>query len=193
MIKPNLKVARTYIESAEDLILANSLVHDNPWLFDTNSIDFTKWGSNLLAHNGFGKDSSLHLVGSAATGFSLSPTKAGAQFRNVSDPPKPSDLDFALVDSEFFTNTWNDLVKEDSLLGSSIRPDAIRIRVYWGRIEQHVIPGNHRPRTRSLLDAIRRQQICRGHSASIRVYRRVDDLLGYSLWCIRQLKRELAI
>ncbi len=78
------------------------------------------------------------MFGSAATGFSLNPAKAGAQFRAGSDPPKPSDLDFALVDSGFFMDTWNDLVKEDRLMGSRTQPHSIHVRVYWGRIEQNV-------------------------------------------------------
>lgn len=189
LIQPDLPIARGYVASGDEIQLAKRLLADNPWFFEKRSIIFHDWSQALLSTMDFTNSACLFLVGSGATGFSLAPEKAGAHFRGLTTKPKPSDLDFALVDPQFFAVSWNSMIAEDTIYGSLRRHDDIRIRIYWGRIEQDVVPSKHRSRLRKLVDAIRRDSACRGFPTTVRVYRRREDLLGYSRWCLRQLRK----
>jgi len=191
LISPNTDVAQAYLRSASPERLATQILQRAPWFYDQIESDFLKWSRNLLARQDFPATAVLHLVGSAANGFSLSPEKPGAPFRKLPYHDHPSDLDFCLVDNKLFMQIWNSMVKEDHLLGPQRRQDLIRVRVYWGRIEQYVIPPSKAARVRRLADAIRRTPECRGYRTSIRVYRRRKDLKGYTLSCLAKLKKAI--
>lgn len=72
--------------------------------------------------------------------------------------------------------------------------DPIRARVYWGRIDRHTLPERtaQRVRLRNLVNAVTQSREFRGYPASIRVYRRRDDLLGYLEHSINFLSRSIS-
>ncbi|KXK01436.1 MAG: hypothetical protein UZ17_ACD001001659 [Acidobacteria bacterium OLB17] len=189
MISPDHCVIRDFLRSGDDNELANNLLNDDPWLFHRKKVDFGEWAKAVLTDNGIAQPASLKLLGSAATGFSLAPEKAGAPFRDVAPGVHASDLDLAIVSEAMYLRVWNDLVSEDSVLGARNRSDTIRVRVYWGRIDQAALPRSQRANIRKIVDSVQRHAICRGHEASIRLYRRHEDLLAYSKWCLRQLRK----
>lgn len=191
IIVPKPEVAQAYLNSGNAEQLANQILRRAPWYSNQVGLDFVSWSRDLLAVQGFSNTAVLHLVGSAANGFSLSPEKPGSPFRMLPTDDNPSDLDFCLVDQKLFSQMWNSMVKEDHLLGAHLTPDPVRIRVYWGRIEQYAAPQRERARLRYLSDAIRRTPEFRGYKASIRVYRRRRDLKGYTLSCLARLRKAI--
>lgn len=63
-------------------VLAERLVASNPWLCRQIGVNFAQLATPLLqAHNL--PRATLYLLGSAATGFSLSAEKAGRSFRGL--------------------------------------------------------------------------------------------------------------
>ena len=193
MIRPDNARVKSFIASANVRDLAKSMLLSNPWYFDRIGVDFGKWSMSIRTKCGFTGPSSLALVGSGATGFSLHPEKAGTPFRDRNDKDGASDLDIALIDPAVFIAAWDSLLKEDAMRTGRRIADEIRIRVYWGRIEQDVLPAKLRPRIRKLASAISRDSNCNGHSVTIRLYRRREDLMGYTTWSLGQLKRDVGI
>ncbi|MCP5058186.1 MAG: hypothetical protein GY937_15890 [bacterium] len=170
--------------------LADRIVSSEPWISSRLGLTFGTWSRGLLSGCGFPRRSRLHVVGSAATGVSMHPEKAGRAFREFGGPGRASDLDLALVDARLFESAWNDLVGHDR------QGDRIDIRtrgnVYWGRIEQKSIPARTEASRdlRQLVNAIRRSKEFRGYPVSIRLYRRQIDLREYLVWSISALRRE---
>ncbi len=163
----------------------------NPWLCDQLGVDWREWSRTLLDGHGY-TDATLHLVGSAATGFSLSPEKAGRPFRRLGGVGAPSDLDIALIDGDLFRSCWNEMVSwERSSGGASYLLGHDRERVYWGRIDDHRVQNRSavRIKVRMLIDACRRSSEFRGYPASLRVYRRQEDLVHYVVRGLQALGR----
>src|SRR5579864_7616044 len=72
-----------------------------PWIFDADE-DHQAWRASVAGELGLGPDS-IYIVGSAATGFSLSPLKPGRPFRQLGGADEQtSDIDIALIDSSLF-------------------------------------------------------------------------------------------
>jgi hypothetical protein len=92
-----------------------------------------------------------------------------------------------------FEHSWNAMVANELVYGSNYLVQDDRIRIYWGRVDDHRIPKGSRPRreARKLIDALRRTKTVRGYPASLRVYRREEDLLNYLVNELRKLKREI--
>src|SRR5258708_25720991 len=88
--------AQTDGEFVDDRILAVC-----PWIF-AMAADYDKW-RRLLADELALQPESIRIVGSAATGFSLSPHKPGRPFRRVTgESSQSSDIDLALMDQSLF-------------------------------------------------------------------------------------------
>jgi len=179
--------------SKDASLLAAGLVDRNPWLCNQLDVDLATWSRPILEGQGL-KKATLRIMGSAATGFSLAPEKAGRPFRTISGMDRPSDLDFAIVDEKFFTGCWNEMVGSERHGGGPCHPNRdYKMHVYWGRIDDYYIPYRTRPKIvlRQLLGEIGRSPEFRGYPASIRIYRRREDLLECVLSGIRFLRRKL--
>lgn len=173
-----------------------------PWIFRGDVDLYRAWKQDVADAAGVTSDA-IVLVGSAAVGYSLSPFKAGRDFRPVLDgEDPPSDIDVAVIDSDLFTKAWNDLVRSDrhrSLWrivgrsgGRATIPEAIakmRQDVYFGAVaSNYALPGSESAsRVRTLLSAVTRRNPFRGHPPRARLYRRRDDLLAYHEQSLRQL------
>ena len=186
-----IKRARAFLTSDSASALARQIVESEPWLCAELGVDFCEWADSTLRRAGRPTASRLFILGSAALGFSLSPTTVGRPFRKYEDSDRPSDLDLAIVDSSLFIMSWESMVQNEVLQGPRYLRDEDKIRIYWGRIDDHRIPMRSEPRTaaRRVVDAARRSKQFRGYPASLRVYRRKDDLLHYYAHNIRFLRR----
>jgi predicted nucleotidyltransferase len=147
----------------------------------------------------------VYLVGSAATGYSLSPLKAGRPFkRRSAEHPYASDIDIVIVNQGLFMQMWNVLLNFDRtrrLVPLLPRPEADRTRpidklradVYWGTVQHRLTPAGTEGarRVRLLLGTTTRELPFLGYVAKARVYRRVEDLEAYHEQSARQLAHAL--
>jgi hypothetical protein len=181
---------RSYLASQPFDALAADLLDTNPWLCGELGFIFADWSTRALASAGR-PHAALFLMGSAALGYSLNPTKAGRAFGRL-ETGRPSDLDFALVDSQLFDQAWGEMKKDDRLGHSWGITESDRQHVYWGRIAPRAIPNRTRPSREisGLTSAVRRSPEFRGYKASIRLYRERVDLEAYTIWSLASLARE---
>lgn len=186
--------------------VSRRLFAGTPWIFRNNPGGYPRWRQECAIEARVQPDS-LFIVGSAATGFSLAPRKAGRPFRKVSRSGPASDIDLAIVDNQLFTDSWDLLVAHDrgrnliktlgSSMGIPVEPSStlapVRAGIYWGWASHaHLFIGTEPSRrVRSVLMVTGRQQPFIGHEASARVYRRYDDLLDYHVYSARKLRRFL--
>ncbi len=133
----------------------------------------------------------LHLMGSAATGFSLKAEQAGRPFKQIGDRERPSDLDLGVVDDGLFESCWSAMLNEERIVAHYLTVNK-RAFVYWGRIDPYNLPARASLRItlRGLQNAVTRCREFRGYPASIRVYRHLDDLIGYTEHSIQALAKE---
>jgi len=172
------------------------ILSSRPWLFATDET-YRAWQGSVADSITIGRDC-VRIVGSAATGFSLSPLKPGRPFRKVaSGALKQSDVDIALIDPALFVKVWNDILLYDrrrALGGTDESRDKIRMDIYWGFVSQYNVPRNTDVARRLLVAAsvASRSAPVRGHPVSYRLYRRLEDLHGYHVASLRALRSELS-
>lgn len=166
-----------------------------PWIFEDEKV-YEAWRSLVASQLGLAMES-VWIVGSGATGYSLSPLKPGRPFRVLTNKVgATSDIDIALVAPEVFVSVWDTLLSFDRsrrLGGSSDDREKIRRDVYWGLVGQQSIPLNTGP-ARSVVTAMAaagRTPPIRGYPLRCRVYRRLEDLRAYHVNSLRQLRVEL--
>ena len=175
-----------------------------PWIFETAEL-FAGWRNDVGAAARV-RPEDIYIVGSAATGFSLSPTKPGRPFQRLSPgTSRASDIDVALVGRRLFDEAWEQLLAEDrhGRLGRQLpsRGDIskwqqlskLRTDVYWGTISHgHTIAGSRTgQRIRLTLAAVTRRAPLAGYYARIRIYRRRSDLVAYHEQSLRRLVNSL--
>jgi len=174
----------------------HEILNRRPWIFETDE-GYGSWRASVSSEFGAEPDR-VRIVGSAATGFSLSPLKPGRPFRQLPGVRgQTSDIDIALVDANLFLTAWDVILLCDRRrrLGSSVEARAkIRLDVYWGLVGHLSLPHNTEPARRVLtvMTAAGRLPPLRGYPIRCRVYRRIEDLLAYHVNSLRQLRKELA-
>jgi hypothetical protein len=167
-----------------------------PWIFDASET-YDAWRSSVAETLSI-EPGSIRIVGSAATGFSLSPQKPGRPFRRTSSlNTVASDIDIALIHPNLFAMAWDTIIRfdrEHKLGGTEERRNTIRVNVYWGLVGQRTLPRNTEP-ARMLLTAMSvagRLPPLRGYRIQSRIYRRMEDLRAYHISSLRQLRLVLA-
>src|SRR5262249_14393666 len=136
------------VGSLREFVEAN-LLSRVPWIFNNDAQLFARWRRAVGRAAGV-RANDVYLVGSGATGYSLSPTKPGSEFRQSgSASARPSDIDIAIVNFELFELAWNTIVRFDrgGRLNRLIRETygydhervskdltEMRRNVYWGAI-----------------------------------------------------------
>jgi hypothetical protein len=158
----------------------------------------TSWRTRIASAVGL-PASALHIVGSAATGYCLRHEEPGREFRSVAvHGAAASDIDIAVVDEQLFGDCWSTLVlhDHDRLLGRTpSKRSQIRENVYWGYVNQWVLPRGTAPvrRISAIKAECSRQPSTRGYRASVRIYRREDDMRMYLVNSIRKLRHALGL
>jgi hypothetical protein len=198
------------IESARSLrdFVEASLLKRVPWIFQGNEALFISWRQTIAREASVNGDE-VYLVGSAATGYSLSPDKPGRDFRPTgSTLMRPSDIDIAVVDSRLFESGWNTVLRFDGggRLSRLIREayqyewdrvssdiQEMRRNVYWGSISHvYAFSGTQFARVlRLLFAATTRSKPFVGHPPKARIYRRREDLVNYHEQSLRSTKQAL--
>jgi len=167
-----------------------------PWIFNGDA-QYEGWRSRVSDALGV-QEQDLIIVGSAATGYSLSPLKPGRPFRHAVAPSgSASDIDIAIIDSDLFIMAWNEILRRDrmrTLGGTEDSRDKIRFDIYHGGIGQQTLPRNTEPAraVRSAMAIAGRSPPLRGYQLRSRVYRRMEDLRSYHISSLRQLRAQLA-
>src|SRR5262245_60682401 len=136
----------TLLGSATDEQLIEShLLQPVPWIFQDDAAAYAAWRQALAAESNL-QPTSFFLVGSAATGFSLSPLKPGRDFRPLSAAGgDASDIDVAIVSPGVFFQAWNVIVAFDQDRALRLGYDDIqklRQHVYWGFVSSVLVPRN---------------------------------------------------
>lgn len=181
--------------SAERYV-ASKILGIVPWIFADDKGAFNSWGERLNRELGM-EGASVFVVGSAATGFSLSPQKPGRAFRVLSlTSSERSDIDLAIASEELFVAAWNTVLNIERNSRTSKPEDyneKMREGIYWGHVSEKVIPrGTEVSRRLIALKAMcTRESPFMGYSVSSRLYRRRVDLNGYQVWSIRKLRAAL--
>jgi hypothetical protein len=172
------------------------LLGRRPWIFETAEI-YRAWQVSVAKEIDVVPDN-IRIVGSAATGYSLSPLKPGRAFRRLkTSNEQTSDIDIALVAPSLFVAAWETIVYLDRSrrLGVGFEMvSKIRLDIYWGLVALHSLPLNTDP-ARSVAGAMNvagRMPPLRGYPIRCRVYRRVEDLRAYHVNSVRQLRQELS-
>lgn len=181
---------RGYREVADKAVL-----NRRPWMFGTDN-DYDTWKAFIKTVLG-DATVEIKIVGSAATGFSLHPDKAGRPFRALGGPEKSSDIDIAIVDARLFKVAWDAVVEADRLISFGGSEDAKRMRrnVYNGFLASRWVP-DRTSAAQWLLRieaAINRAPPFRGYPLRFRAYRRLVDLYAYHTLSLRQLHSTLSV
>jgi hypothetical protein len=181
--------------SNEDIV-DKDILGRRPWLFETDTA-FTDWREVVAAVLSIAL-TDVWIVGSAATGFSLSPLKPGRGFRSGNETGAArSDVDIAFVSNKLFTSAWDTITDYDRgfrLWGDNDSKAQLRRDIYWGLVSDSQVPRNTdaaRAINRARAIAGRERPI-RGHEVRCRVYRRQDDLRAYHIASLRGLRRALS-
>jgi hypothetical protein len=165
-----------------------------PWIFGAND-EHASWCASVAAALEIEKDH-IFVVGSAATGYSLSPYKPGRPFRQLTSGADASDIDLAITNEALFEEAWNTIIAFDRRMSLGMAHDErtkMRTDVYWGLVAQRSLPMNTDSARRILTAVAAATSVppIRGHKVKCRIYRRKNDLRAYHLQSLRQLRAEL--
>lgn len=172
------------------------ILNRRPWIFAVDA-EHDSWCASVATALEIEKQH-IHIVGSAATGYSLSPLKAGRAFRKPTTDTQASDIDLAITSKELFEEAWNTVIAFDRrmrLRMSSSERDKMRTDVYWGLVGQRSLPANTDAARRILtaVSAATNAPPVRGHIVRCRIYRRKNDLTAYHVSSLRQLRAVLEV
>lgn len=172
------------------------ILNRRPWIFGSDQ-EYSQWKQDIRKALGPIADQ-VTIVGSAATGYSLSPLKICRPFRQLDVKSQDvSDIDFAVIDSKIFEDAWGTIVELDRSGRYRVADEdkqKIRSDVYWGYISGSVLPRGTTAATRVLeiRSTLGRHPPLRGYKINCRVYRRRVDLSGYHVSSVRRAKAALA-
>ncbi len=153
-----------------------------PWLFDEDRSLYIEWKSQLAA--GLRVDPyEICVVGSAATGISLSPSKDLRLFT------EKSDIDVAVISTYHFDSAWRtlrDLGARAAFVSRRQRDGIDRHRsglIFDGCIGTDKILGllDYGPAWRNALASAARLRPTEGRKVKARVYRDFDALRAYQI------------
>ncbi len=138
---------------------------------------------------------SLQIVGSAKTGYSLSPKKLFAPFHDETPDSPSSDIDIAIVSERLFAEYWNKL-RMSKVFYNQFYYDRISKSIFRGYINDkdllHFMDIRQEweemigPINRSLQD-----HLGFAHPITYRLYRNWEDLEDYQLIGIKKARNEL--
>ena len=171
------------------------LLERRPWIFQADA-EYELW-RGAVAQSLALPQQNVRIVGSAATGYSLSPLKAGRPFRPAHVNDRSSDIDVAFLHPGLFEATWDLILLNDrarALGGSDESRAMLRLDIYWGLIADRNVPKGTDPARRILaaLGIAGRLPPIRGYPVRCRIYRRLEDLRAYHVASLRRLRSELA-
>lgn len=177
-------------------IFERAIVGRRPWIFESDA-QFQDWrkGLDSLTKKAVVE---VKIVGSAATGFTLSPLKEpGRPFRKISSwNDETSDIDLALIGNRLFEQGWDAILDIDraSSLGGSESAKRTRLNIYNGFAAFKALPRGSSAAQwiLGIQSLLARTPPLRGYPLRFRVYRRMADLRAYHVWSLKKLHAKLS-
>lgn len=124
---------KALVEQDLNVLLNELLFEDVPYIFESSRESYRIWRRKLAASLNV-DPSEIVIVGSAAVGVSLSPTK------NLKPFDQDSDVDVAVISDYFFSEAWHYLRNVDLAIDQLTYPQRAAVidhqkrYVYWGCI-----------------------------------------------------------
>ena len=139
---------------------------------------------------------SIQIVGSAKTGFSLSPYKIFAPFRETFEGKESSDIDIALVSDYWYSLFWQKIKRTPQIYYSENQELFVRLSksIFKGFINEKDICKitNLRVMWHRYADLANKELQDRFvHPITYRIYRSWEDLEDYQLYGIKKAKQQL--
>lgn len=141
---------------------------------------------------------SIQIVGSAKTGFSLSPYKIFAPFRETFEGKESSDIDIALVSDYWYSLFWQKIKRTPQIYYSENQELFVRLSksIFKGFINEKDICKitNLRVMWHRYADLANKElqdRLSFVHPITYRIYRSWEDLEDYQLYGIKKAKQQL--
>ncbi|MEU4530027.1 hypothetical protein AB0F49_17515 [Micromonospora ureilytica] len=179
------------LESNSELFANHYVLDRTPWLFASRR-QYVEW--KIALAKGLAVDPySIIVVGSACTGFSLSPSKNFSSFHSRSD------IDVAVISVMHFDQAWRWLrdLSPVAALGSKNQHRLFEEHrsslVFDGTIATDKLLGRLPFGTewRTALLAAGKRDPTRGHSVKTRIYRDIQSLREYQVRSITKLRTKI--
>src|SRR5688572_3451419 len=188
-------VKHSLAQKGEHTVYREVYLERLPHIF-SGAADYEAWRAGV-AEPAELKPAQVKLFGSAYVGFSLAPSKFGRPFSREADSNRPpSDIDLVFIDDRLFTAAWNAILLQDR--GPGLRMNAedkhkLHQDTYFGFLADKVVPKTSKvfARILSARNFSGRHEASSGLKVNVRLYRREDDLFGYAIASLRQLKISL--
>lgn len=139
---------------------------------------------------------SLQIVGSAKTGYSLSPTKLLKPFHDETPGIPSSDIDIAIISDRLYHHFWSELRKVNGIIYRKIYFSRLSSSIFRGYINEKDLTSIREmdKEWESMISPINKQlqdDLGFVHPITYRVYRSWEDLQEYQLGGISKAMRAL--
>lgn len=136
---------------------------------------------------------SLQLVGSAKTGFSLSPSKKLTPFHDESDTQKSSDIDIAIISEHLYQHYWDKMRQTEKIQYKRFYQQ-LTASIFRGYINDKVLMEIPPIRTEWLsivspINKLLQDELKIEHPITYRIYRSWEDLEEYQIIGIEKTKK----
>ena len=139
---------------------------------------------------------SLQLVGSAKTGFSISPRKALAPFHDGDETQQSSDIDIAIISERLYRYYWDKMRQTEK----------IQYQRFYNQLTQSIFRGYINDKTLMEISPIRAEwqnlispinkllqdELKIIHPSTYRIYRSWEDLEEYQIKGIERTKKKVS-
>lgn len=178
------------------------IVKSNYWYFSEylhipsdKVIDVLDRFKEIISENFHISFHSLQLVGSAKTGFSLSPQKALSPFHDESNGQKSSDIDIALVSEKLYQHYWDRMRQTEKIQYKRFYRQ-LTASIFRGYINDKVLMEIPPIRsewlsTISPINKLLQDELMIMHPITYRIYRSWEDLEEYQIIGIEKTKKGL--
>lgn len=178
------------------------IVKSNYWYFSEylhipsdKVIDVLDRFKEIISENFHISFHSLQLVGSAKTGFSLSPQKALFPFHDESNSQKSSDIDIALVSEKLYQYYW-DRMRQTEKIQYKRFYQQLTVSIFRGYINDKVLMEIPPIRSEWLsiispINKLLQDELMIVHPITYRIYRSWEDLEEYQITGIEKTKKWL--
>jgi uncharacterized ferritin-like protein (DUF455 family) len=178
------------------------IVKSNNWYFSEylhipadRVIDSLDRFKEIVSENMHISFHSLQIVGSAKTGFSLSPNKLLTPFHDESDAQKASDIDIAIISERLYQHFWNRMRQTEKIQFKGFYRQ-LTASIFRGYINDKTLMEIPPIRTEWLemvspINKMLQDELMIMHPITYRIYRSWEDLEEYQISGIEKTKKSL--
>lgn len=177
------------------------IVKSNYWYFsdylhipNDEVLDILDRFKEIVSQNFHISFHSLQLVGSAKTGFSLSPRKILMPFHDESDTQKASDIDIAIISENLYQYYWDKMRQTKKIHYYEPFYQRLAISIFRGYINDKVLMEISPIRKEWLsvvspINKLLQDELRIVHPITYRIYRSWEDLEEYQIIGIEKVKK----